>query len=153
MTCAARLTAQGFTLLEVLVVMLIVGVLSTAATLSLAPDVQRQLDDEAYRLARVLEQAAEAAELGDALTLTLDAGGYRFTRPGPDGLPLAVRDDFLAARRWPDGIAVRQLSGPPPPWPLWQDNRCPALALLLASGAAQRVLALSPLGRVEVRRP
>lgn len=153
MTRAAPPAAPGFTLLEVLVVMLIIGVLSTAATLSLAPDARRRLDDEAYRFARVLEQAAEADELGDTLTLTLDADGYRFTRPGPDGRALPVRDDFFAPRRWPDGIAVRQLAGPPPPWLLWQDNRSPALVLRLEDGTVQRVLALSPLGRVEVRRP
>ncbi|MBV8048912.1 MAG: prepilin-type N-terminal cleavage/methylation domain-containing protein [Paludibacterium sp.] len=142
---------RGFTLLEVLVVIAIVGILTSAVTLSLRPDSHRQLQDESYRLARVLEQGVAAAEEGDPLALALRADGYAFRRRDRQGRWQAVSDDFFAARQWPDGIRASVVRAPgSPPWPLWLQGQSPWLVLRLQSDERQVDLTLSPLGRVTV---
>lgn len=144
---------RGFTLIEVMLVMLIIGVLATSLSLSLAPDSHRQIQAEAYRLANVLEQAVDVAEMGLPLGLVWEPGGYAFQRLLPDGRWVVERNDPFRARRWPDGIeagAAPQNSASMP-WMLWRENQSPALRLSLFSASRQLELHLSPLGRVTVQ--
>jgi general secretion pathway protein H len=143
---------RGFTLIEVLVVMLIVGLLATTLSLSLAPDQHRQLDEEAYRVANLLELAVEASEMGDSLALEWREDGMAFMRPQANGSWRRVSQGLFAARLWPEGIqaSVAAASASSPPWLLWQDNRSPLLELSLHGATQRRLLRLSPLGRVTV---
>lgn len=143
---------HGFTLIEVLVVMLILGVMASTLTLSLRPDTHRQVEDEAYRFARVLEQAVDASEMGDPLALEWRSDGVAFLRPAADGRWQAVRDELFAPRRWPDGIhgEVVRASSDTTPWLLWQENQSPRLYLSLRAGERRMDVNLSPLGRVVV---
>ena len=69
----------GFTLLELLVVLLILGILTTLATLSLGGDAKSHIKDEARRFAALAELATEESILqGRVLGLDFHAGGYRF---------------------------------------------------------------------------
>jgi general secretion pathway protein H len=73
-------TARGFTLLELMVVILIIGVIVTFASLSIG---DRALDDrleaEAKRLEQLLRLAEEEADLkGAPLGLSFTVTGYRF---------------------------------------------------------------------------
>jgi general secretion pathway protein H len=146
----------GFTLLEVLVVIVMIGVLATTVTLSLAPDNHRRLQDEAWRFARVLEAASEQAGEGDPLALEWAPDGYRFLRQGDDGRwqPLE-RDELLAARHWPDGIVAGlgeggQSMNAAAPMLLVADGHVTPRVLLLGSGQRKLAVTLSPLGRADV---
>ncbi|MGH8429214.1 MAG: type II secretion system minor pseudopilin GspH [Solimonas sp.] len=78
---------QGFTLLEILVVVLIIGILVTFATLSIG---NRSLDDrlefEARRLDRTLQLALEEAEIkGLMIGFRYLPDRYEFLSPGQNG--------------------------------------------------------------------
>jgi general secretion pathway protein H len=145
---------RGFTLLEMLIVMVIIGVMTTTLTLSMAPDTPRRVQDEAYRFARVLEQAVDADEMGDTLGLDWQPDGYAFNRlDASSGRWRTVNDEFFAARRWPDGMRGQSVRVPQGkgPWLLWRDNQSPPLSLRLDSASRRFDLMLSPLGRVTVK--
>ena len=73
-----RLDERGFSLLELLVVLLIVGITLTMATLAIGPLLGRNDDDEAARLGAVLQLAREQAVLqGIEHGLELTTDGYR----------------------------------------------------------------------------
>jgi general secretion pathway protein H len=105
---AAR--ASGFTLLEVLVVVIIIGIITSMAVVStrvLGGD--HEMDREARRLAAVLGQAREDAMLeGRDVGLRLDAAGYDFLRY--DGRnerwEPASGDPLLRERLFPDGMSA-----------------------------------------------
>ena len=74
------LTADGgFSLIELLVVLLLIGIILTMATLAVRPGLGvADGDDEAARLAALLQLAREQAVLqGDEHGLELNSGGYR----------------------------------------------------------------------------
>ncbi len=147
---------RGFTLIEVMVVLVIVGILATMVPLSLAPDTHRVMGDEALRLSRVVEQAADAAEMGDPLVLVWTREGYGFRRQTDDGRFVETGEDFFAERRWPQGIESgrARIDGedakPGEVLPLWQDGRASELVLPLLAGGRRLEVWLSPLGFARV---
>lgn len=71
---------QGFTLIEVLVVMVIVGVMSTVLTLTIGSFSERSDERELQRLRLVLEACAERASVrGQPIRVEFFTGGYRFS--------------------------------------------------------------------------
>ena len=122
-----RARASGFTLLEVLVVMVIVGIIVSMAVISvnvLGRD--REMDQEARRLQAVLDQAREDAMLeGRDLGLRIDARGYDFVRydARKDHWDTIPGDPLLRERSWPDGLEAE----------LWLESR---LVQLQARSAA-----------------
>ncbi|SDU91932.1 type II secretion system minor pseudopilin GspH [Pseudomonas mucidolens] len=94
---------QGFTLIELMVVLLIIGIASAAISLSIKPDPLHLLRKDADRLGQLLQIAqAEARVDGRAITWRADAKGYRFSRNSEVG---AGVDDFngdpqLHPRAW-----------------------------------------------------
>lgn len=68
----------GFTLIEVLVVIVIIGIVAGAAVLALGDSRPRELRSEGRRLLQVLEWAAEEAVLRQTqLGIVVDDDGYR----------------------------------------------------------------------------
>jgi len=103
--------SQGFTLLEILVVIVIVGVIISVATVSIGVlGRDREMQEQAERVWAVLQQAKEECELqGFDVGLRIGASGYdflRFDARRHQWLPIGD-DDLMAPRSMPDGLRLR----------------------------------------------
>lgn len=95
---------RGFTLVELMVTLVILGLASTAVMLAM-PDGGSELREESERLAARLAATRDAAIIGGRdMAVRVDAAGYAFeTRRGGAWLPAPGR--AFEARRWPPGMA------------------------------------------------
>jgi general secretion pathway protein H len=92
----------GFTLVELLVVVTILGLASAAVVLAL-PDTRPTLTAEAERFAaRVLRAREEAVLTNQAVEVEVDAAGYAF-RKRMRGEWRALEDGPFARTAWEDG--------------------------------------------------
>ena len=94
---------HGFTLLELLVVVVIVAILFTYTTLAIRSDSAEDLiKKEAFRLERLIQLALEEAILrGEEYAIEIHLDGYRFLRfTETQWLPLS-NDKILGARELP----------------------------------------------------
>jgi general secretion pathway protein H len=109
--------AAGFTLLEVLVVIVIVGIVVSVATISVGVlGRDREAEDQASRFWAVLRQVREEAELQSLdVGVYVVANGYEFVRYDRRRTAwVPITDDKLyAPRELPDGLRFR----------LWLDSR------------------------------
>lgn len=98
----------GFTLLEVMVVVLIMGLIVGLVSVILEPDERGLLNVESQRLAQLLElAAAEARVSGTSLAWVADSSGYRFEQMTPDrGWVDVENNDSLRARQLPAAITI-----------------------------------------------
>jgi general secretion pathway protein H len=154
--------ASGFTLLEVLVVLVIIGIITAMAVVStsvLGGD--RQMDEEAKRLQAVLAQAREESMLdGRDVGLRVDRRGYDFLRY--NGRVAAwepvANDALLRERLLPEGLnatlrlEAREVELRPRVAPT-EDTPAQPQVLVLASGdVVPFELLLRRDGTDEVRR-
>ncbi|MEK8053400.1 prepilin-type N-terminal cleavage/methylation domain-containing protein [Ideonella sp. DXS22W] len=124
-------SAHGFTLVELLVVMVLVAIVAGTAALALRDGESARLDREATRLAALLEAArAEARASGVAVRFELRDGGFAFA-----GLPERLRPP----EGWLDSGVVARIENP-------------AAALAGGSGASPPVVALGPEPLIGARR-
>lgn len=103
---------HGFTLIEILVVLVIIGVALTFATLSIDPSGPAdRLDEEAQRLLALSQTAADEAILsGHTLGLEQIRGGYRFVKLNEAGWQvIQSADDALHPRRLPEDVYLDRL--------------------------------------------
>jgi general secretion pathway protein H len=105
---AARRNA-GFTLLEMLVVLVIAGLLVSLASLQLTRNPRTDLNEEAQRLALLFESAGDEAQVrARPIAWQPVDGGFRFDIRTEDGWR-PLRDDLLRARRWEGGVTGVQI--------------------------------------------
>ena len=104
--------ARGFTLIEMLVVLVIAGILVAAASLALTRNPRTDLAEEAQRLALAFETASDDAQLRAApLAWAPVNGGYHFLSRDRDGGWRTLDDDpLLQPRAWSteiDRVSIR----------------------------------------------
>ena len=158
--CSAR-AARGFTLVELLVVLLILGVLSTLIALSTAPDARREAATEAARLRVVLEAALQEARLGGRPIAWVAEGGasYRFMQGDMERRWQALTDDeHLRPRKLAEGMRIAGISVDGQPLPLdallvFASRTAPTFRIELDSPQGMFILAARPNGRVDLLGP
>ncbi len=99
---------RGFTLIEMLVVLMIIGLFFGLVSAITRPDERAVLRLEADRLSELLDFAASEARLtGHSIAWTAEDSGYRFWRSDENANWLEIRDsDMLRARTLPQGISI-----------------------------------------------
>jgi general secretion pathway protein H len=150
------MTTSGFTLLEMLIVILIMGLFVGMAAGLTRPDDRALLRVEAARLAQLLDLAATKARLGGrSIAWTADAAGYRFWQFSEDTRWSEIRDDdSFRARALPQGMAIYGLrvenAASPETMRLefGASGATPSFALGLSLGAARSAVTGSPIGEM-----
>ena len=104
---ASPRATRGFTLMEILVVLVILGVLTAVVSLAIAgAGGERALTREAERAQALITYACERAELsGLDIGLSFARGGYRFSRLDHD-VWAPYRGDELRPRSWPANLSA-----------------------------------------------
>ena len=105
--------AAGFTLLELMVVILIIGIIVSFASLSIGQNTSRIVQDEVERLHGLIQLASEESVLqGRELALEFDREKYQFLELGGEGWQPIETDKMLRARELPETIELElQLEG------------------------------------------
>jgi len=101
---AGRRSQAGFTLLEMMVVLVIAGLLVSLTALTMTRNPRTDLNEEAQRLALLFESAGDEAQVRarPIAWQPLD-GGFRFDLRTDDGWR-PLRDDLLKPRQWEGGV-------------------------------------------------
>jgi type II secretion system protein H len=159
----ARAQVAGFTLIEVLVVLIVIGLASALAYARFDGDPRGELEREARRLGAAIEHAALLAQWQNE-TLGVSAVGqsYRFWRRDPnnrDEWSALSGDDVLTARALPSAVAAAVLSYAAQPVaadaivPLRASGRNEPFVIELVSAEWQIFLSSDPINRITVSAP
>lgn len=109
---------SGFTLLEMLVVIVLAGILLSIVTVSITPDPRQQLQREAQRIGQLMGVAADEARIRQQpIAWEADLNGYRFVTEIGGERRLLTGDDLLRERNWDKPmtrVAVLDGGGPQP---------------------------------------
>ena len=154
----AQNNCRGFTLIEMLVVLLIMGLFVGLVSTITRPDDRALLRVEAERLAQLLDLAATQSRLtGMSIAWTADEVGYRFWRFSEDIYWSEILDDdSLRARTLPRGmvIAGMRLENMRSPEHMRLEfnpyGATSSFSVEMALGAARCTVAGSPIGDVRV---
>jgi len=148
----------GFTLLEMLVVIVIIGIVSGLVAVNAQPSPRQLLAQQAQRLVWLLQGAHDEARLrGELIAWEATPQAFRFViREGGRWLPL--RDDVLRPGNWGGPLAALSVAQPDQPAQagnarvlFGREAVEPTLEIVLQrDGAAVRIVTLAP-GRYVVQ--
>jgi general secretion pathway protein H len=148
---------RGFTLIEMLVVLLVMGLLAGLVTATATPDDRARLNVEAERLAQLIHLAATESRLtGKAVAWTANGPGYRFWRFSEASGWSQISDDVLRARTLPQGMTISRLQVDnlrPAEHMRLQFNphgAAPSFSVEMSLGEARGTVEGSPVGEVRV---
>ncbi len=144
--------ARGFTLLEIMVVLVLIGIITSFALLSVGGGPRERLAEEAQRLAALVQLHQQEAILsGEPRGIRFARTGYAILRQDEKGAwqPPIAAADTLIQHELPDEVALG----------LWVEGRPAALknvgkrpqVLLLTSGEATEFVAV--FGLADERGP
>lgn len=106
-----RAKPNGFTLIEILVVLIIVGLLAALATVNMAGgSQQRELQEQVRELYLLMQTASEQAVLNNReFGLVLEDGGYQFVAfEDETGDWRASSERLFRPRRFPDWLVITE---------------------------------------------
>ena len=154
--------ATGFTLAEILVVLIVIGLAAGLAYAHFETDPRHTVERESQRLAAALEHAALLAQWkGETLGISASGNAYRFWRQPAGGLtwqPMST-DDVLEPRLLPAplDISAREYAGLPVAadaiLPLRASGRNEPYVIQITSPEWFTQLAADPLNRVALTGP
>ena len=161
--CEALAALRGFTLVEILVVIVILGIAAGLTIASVAPDERDLAAREARRFAGSLEYAAQRAQSRSETARRLRGGGIRSATGVATVRTIAGKpiddDDILRARALPDPLDAMALAfagravASDAIVPLRASGRNEPFAFVLTTPASRTIVALDPLNRVSVAGP
>jgi general secretion pathway protein H len=147
---------RAFTLLELLVVLMVIGVSAGLVYVNVGGDERRSAAREAKRLAGAVEHAAALAQWrGETLGVSAEGHGYRFWRRDADGRWSPVGDDDVLAEG--HAVSAATYAGAPVAGdvivPFRASGRNEPFALTLTSPVGAFTVSADPLNRVRIEPP
>ena len=99
--------SRGFTLVEVLVVMVLIGITVGLVSLSVRSSGEREAEQEARRLAALVQLASEEAVLkSQEIGILFRRDGYQFYFLGSDNTWQPLEDEVFRVRTLPPGFVL-----------------------------------------------
>jgi general secretion pathway protein H len=156
------MSARGFTLMELLVVVLIIGIIVALAGVQLIRSPGEAVRDESERLALLLQAAREEAIMqGRVFAFGAGRESYRFLRLERDGkLKITKDDEILRPRQLAPGVSIESLqiegaaagdAAQPQGVVLLPSGELPAFRIVLAGGGARWMVVGNPDGTIRTQ--